>query len=176
MWQDLLPQGESKMSQHFYNWNSLIKKSATTRTFLKRTYKPCQKHIIHLMFSYKHWASTKLFRNYGEIVQKLMLQTKEKCNTLALTRFKFSNGMKMPWYSACLFVFNYFCSEPTVRKGIWITMASVTVMIIFFENCILNVTWSQLFKIHSQQLRDTLTSAFWKIPYNWISDMDQRTC
>ena len=53
-------------------------------------------------------------------------------------------GMKIPWYSACLFIF-IFLFRTNRQKGHLdgMTMISVTVMVIFFESWTLKVNWSQ---------------------------------
>ena len=72
-----------------------------------------------------------------------MSQTKEKCDSLALSRSEL--WIVWRWHGishACCY---YFYLEPMVRKDAWMRMTSVTVMAFFFKSGILKVTSSQLF-------------------------------
>ena len=81
-------------------------------------------------------------RLHEEITLKPMSQTKEKCDSLALSRFYF--WMVWRCHGTPHVHRYYFCLEPTVRKDTCIRMNSITVMVILFKSSILKVTWSQL--------------------------------
>ena len=87
-------------------------------------------HIIRWMFSCKRWTSTKFVRleltvktlalsKHGEIILKFMCQTKEKCDSLVLSRSSFE------WY------------EDAMRT----TSTSYSN---FFESNVLKITWSTI--------------------------------
>ena len=61
----------------------------------------------------------------------------------------------------------FFCFELTVRNTIWMRMTSVTVMVIFQKCHSGSYLITATFKVPSQQLWGTLTTAFWKTPCNW---------
>ena len=81
-------------------------------------------------------------RLHEEITLKSMSQTKEKCDSLVLSR----SYLWMVWRCHGIPRVHryYFCIEQTVRKDTWIRTTSVTVMVILFESSIPKVTWSQL--------------------------------
>ena len=81
-------------------------------------------------------------RLHEEITLKSKSKTKEKCDSLILSRFY----LWIVWrcYGIPRVHRYYFCLEPTVRKDTWMRTTSVTVMIILFESSFLKVTWSQL--------------------------------
>ena len=93
---------------------------------------------------------------------------KDKCDSLVFSR----SDPWMVWrcHGISHVYCYYFCLEPTVRKGTYMRTTSVPVMVIFFENGILNLSTAR-FKVPSQQIRGTLPTAFWKIPY--FTNMDQ---
>ena len=73
------------------------------------------------------------------------------------------NGMKMLWYSVCLLLL--FLFKTNDKKG----HLDENELVIFFQK------WhyesyliTAMFKVPSQQLRGTLTAAFWRILYSWI--------
>ena len=73
--------------------------------------------------------------------------------------------MKMLWFS--VFSFLFFSLEPTVTKDIWMRATSFTVMIIFRECHSERYLITAIFIVRSQQLRATLTAAFWMTPDSW---------
>ena len=81
-------------------------------------------------------------RLHEEITLKSMSQTKEKCDSLVLSR----SYLWMVWRCHGILRVHryYFCLEPKARKDTWMRTTSVTVMVILFESSILKVTWSQL--------------------------------
>ena len=106
-------------------------------------------------------------RLHEEIILKSMYQTKEKFNSLVLSR----SYLWMVWrcYGITHVPCYYFCLEPTVRKDTWMRTISVTVMIILFESSIVKVTWSQLCsKFLLKNYKPHWKQHFWKIPYSWI--------
>ena len=104
-----------------------------------------------------------------------MSQTKEKCDSLALSRSEL--WIVWRWHGishACCY---FFYLEPMVRKDAWMRMTSVTVMAFFFKSGILKVTSSQLF---SKFLYNRY-EAHWKQHFErypaveYFPDMDQLT-
>ena len=94
-------------------------------------------------------------RLHEEITLKSMSHTKEKCDSLVLSRFY----LWMVWrYHRILRFHCYnFCLETTAGKDTWIRTTSVTILVILFES-----------KGPSQELPATLKTKFWKTPYSWI--------
>ena len=103
-----------------------------------------------------------------------MSQTKEKCDSLVLSR----SDLWIVWRChgiprVCCY---YFCLEPTVRKDAWMRTTSVTVMA-FFSSGILKVTWSQL----CSKFLPNNYEAHWKQHFEryptveYFPDMDQLT-
>ena len=115
------------------------------------------------MFSWKRWTPRKFIRSVltVETLASSMFQTKEKCDSLILSR----SALRMVWrcYRRPRVRCYYFRLEPTVRKDTWIRVTSVTVMVCIrkwrFESYLITA----VFKVLSQQLRGTLKTAFWKI-------------
>ena len=94
-----------------------------------------------------------------------MSQTKEKCDSLALSRSEL--WIVWRWHGishACC----YFYLEPTVRKDAWMRTTSVTVMAFFSKVAF----WKLLDHSYSQSsfTIDTrhIENSFWKIPCSWI--------
>ena len=78
---------------------------------------------------------------HGEIILKSMYQTKEKYDSLVLSR----SHLWMVWRCHDIpRVHCYYYLELTVRKETWMRTTSATVMVDFFESSILKDTWSQL--------------------------------
>ena len=76
-------------------------------------------------------------------------------------------GMKMPWYSACsVFLFLF---RTNGKKG-RLDENNFCQCYVFFSKVVLWKWYSgtAMFKVLSQQLRGTLRTAFWTIPYSWI--------
>ena len=99
---------------------------------------------------------------YGKIIRPW---PKQKRNMTALFWVDLwpLNGMKMTWYSACLLLL--FLFRTNGKKGHLDKND--------FRHCYGNFFWkwysesyliTAMFKVPSQQIRDTLTTAFWKIP------------
>ena len=76
-------------------------------------------------------------RLHEEITLKSMSQTKEKCDSLVLSR----SYLWMVWRCHGILRVHryYFCLEPTAGKGTWIRTTSVTVMVILFKSNILKL-------------------------------------
>ena len=59
-----------------------------------------------------------------------------------------------------VFIFFFFCLEPALRKDTWIRMTCVTVMVIFRKCHSKSYLITAMFRVPSQQIRGTLTTAF----------------
>ena len=71
-------------------------------------------------------------RLHEEITLKSMSQTKEKCDSLVLSR----SYLWMVWRChgiLCIHSY-YFCLEPTTGKGTWVKTTFVTVMVILYKS------------------------------------------
>ena len=87
---------------------------------------------------------------------------KEKYDTVVLSGSDF--WMVWRYHGISRIYCYYFCLEPTVKKGTWMRTTSVPVMVIFFENGILDLITARL-KV-PPQIRGKLPTAFWKILYS----------
>ena len=101
-------------------------------------------------------------RLHEEITLKSMSQTKEKCDSLVLSR----SYLWMVWRCHGILRVHryYFCLEPTAGKGTCIRTTSVTFMVILFKSNILKL----LDNSYAGELLATLKTTFWKTPNSWI--------
>ena len=80
------------------------------------------------------------------------------------------NGMKMPWYSLCSFVFFVQNLEPTVKKDTWMRTTSGTAMMIVWCGEVVCHSGGNLitaiFRVPYQQLQGKLITAFSKTSYS----------
>ena len=99
---------------------------------------------------------------------------KEKCDSLALSR----SDLWLVWrcHGIPRVYCYYFYIERAVRKGTWMRTASVTVMVIFRKWHSESYLITAMLKVPSQQIRGTLTTAFWKIPYSSLFYGHGSTC
>ena len=99
---------------------------------------------------------------------------KEKCDSLALSR----SDLWLVWrcHGIPRVYCYYFYLERAVRKGTWMRTASVTVMVIFRKWHSESYLITAMLKVPSQQIRGTLLTAFWKIPYSSLFCGDGSTC
>ena len=68
---------------------------------------------------------------------------------------------------SCMFIFILFLFRNNVRKGYLERATSATVMLIFSKVLFRKLLDHSYVKVYSQQLRGTLTTAFWKTSYGW---------
>ena len=112
---------------------------------------------------------------HGKVILKPMFQTKEKCDSLVLSR----SYLWMVWkcHGIPRVRCYYFRLEPTIKNDTWMKKTSVNLMVILLKSSILQVTWSHLYlkfllknyEGHwKQHFERHLTVAF-------VTDMDQHT-
>ena len=75
-----------------------------------------------------------------------------------------------------VFIFIFFCLEPTLRKDILMRMTSVTVIVVFWKYYAESYLITAVFKVRSQQSLATLTAVFWKMPDSWRFYRHGSTC
>ena len=138
------------------------------------------------MFSCKRWTSTKFVRSeltvetlaspkHGKIIMKVHVPNKREMWLPCFEKIWPLNGMKMSWYSACLLLL--FLFRANGKKGHLDEYDFRHCYGSFFrkkhsENYVITV----MFKVPSQQIRGTLTTAFWKIPYRFLFYGQGSTC
>ena len=115
------------------------------------------------MFSCKSWTSTKFVRSeltvelwlhltWGEMILKSISQTKQKSDSLVLSRSYL--WMVWRWHGIPHVYCYYFCLKLTLRKGTWVRTTPVTVMVIFFSKV---VFWKLLDHSYIQSLFSLIT-------------------
>ena len=101
-----------------------------------------------------------------------MSQTKEKCDSLVLSRSEFGIVWRCHGISrVCRY---YFCLEPTVRKDAWMRTTSVTVMVFFskvpFWKLLDHSYVQSSFPINMRHIKDSiLKDTLIKIFRTWIN-------
>ena len=108
-----------------------------------------------------------------------MIQTREKWNSLALSRADFcmvESGHGIPCF---YFIFYFFLFRSNDKKEHLDQNNFRHGYGNYFKSAVLKVTWYQqcsaIFKYLSQQLQSTLTTAFQRY-FTDFTDMDQHTC
>ena len=128
------------------------------------------------MFSCKRWTSMNFVRSeltvetlaspiHGKIILKVHVPNKKGTWLPCFESIWSLNVIKMPCYSACSLLL--FLFRTSVRKDTWMRTASVIVTVIFFENVILNINWSQLCSkslLHSYE-------AHWQQHFEWYTTL-----
>ena len=126
--------------------------------------------------SWKPWTSTKFVRSeltvetlaspkHGKIILKVHVPNKREMWLPCFEKIWPLNGMKMSWYSACLLLL--FLFRANGKKGHLDEHDFRHCYGSFFrkrhsESYVITA----MVKVPSQQIRGTLTTAFWKIPYS----------
>ena len=138
------------------------------------------------MLSCKRWTSTKFVRSeltvetlaspkHGKIILKVHVPNKREMWLPCFEKIWPLNGMKMSWYSACLLLL--FLFRANGKKGHLDEHDFHHYYGSFFwkrhsERYVITA----MFKVPSQQIRGTLTTAFWKIPYRFLFYGQGSTC